>query len=328
MSVKTAFVTGGSGFLGRHLIEELLAADWNITVLHRTSSDVSWLRDLNVELGCGSLDDVASLTNVLPWDVDAVFHVAGDTGFWRQNNKRQHQVNVIGTRNMLEAALNKRAGRFVHTSTVGVYGIGSQDLSEQAPHEGRHSPIGYLSTKAQAEEQVRAYIARGLDAVIVNPCNIIGPYDQHNWSRLFRMIHEDSLPGVPPGSGSFCHARDVVRGHIAAYEKGRTGENYILNGPNASHLRVIQIAATVLGRVPPTRTTPGVILKLLGGVSQLASHFNHQEPDLTPEGAQIICAHQRVVTDKAVVELGYVSQDIETMISDCIGWMKAEHLLT
>ena len=328
MSGKTAFVTGGTGFLGRHLIEKLLDQGWEVTALHRPTANTAWLEQLGVKLAPGQMDDPASLIAAMPAGLDAVFHVAGDTSFWRQNNKRQHGVNVIGTRNMLEAALVKKPRRFVHTSTIAVYGADAPKVTEDAPHQGRHSSIGYLKSKSLAEEEVKAAIARGLDAVIVNPCNIIGPYDTHNWSRLFRMVHEGNLPGVPPGSGSFCHASDVAQAHIAAYEKGRTGENYILGGPNVSHLEVIRVASRILGRPEPKGVTPAVLLKVLGAISQWVSYLTGKEPDLTPEGATLICAHQSVASDKASRELGYLSADLETMIADCIDWMKTERLLT
>jgi len=328
MGGKTAFVTGGTGFLGRHLIEELVDGGWEVTAMHRASADTSALQHLGVKLACCALDDEAGVIEAMPVSVDAVFHVAGDTSFWRQNNKRQYTVNVVGTRTLLAAALANKAGRFVHTSTISVYGARAKKLSETSPHQGRTSSIGYLTTKAEAEDEVRAAISRGLDAVMVNPCNIIGPYDTHNWSRLFKMVQDNSLPGVPPGAGSFCHARDVARAHISAYEKGRTGENYILNGTNASHLEVIQMVAKKLDRKAPKKATPAFILHVMGALSQWTSNITRREPDLTPEAAKIICAFQKIETDKAAKEFGYVSASLDTMLDDCIAWMKSERLLT
>src|SRR5207244_2429844 len=109
-----------------------------------------------------------------------------------------------------------------------------------APHLGRGSWFHYMHTKALAEEEVRAGIGRGLDAVFLNPANIIGPYDRHNWARLILLAAAGKLPTIPPGRGSFCHATEVARAHLAAAERGRTGENYILAGADASFADVFR----------------------------------------------------------------------------------------
>ncbi|MDH5737397.1 MAG: SDR family oxidoreductase [Gammaproteobacteria bacterium] len=328
MTRPHAFVTGGTGFLGRHLIEELLDQGWQVTAFHRPSANISALTQLDLRLVSAELHQPETLTQSIAPGTDAVFHVAGDTSMWRQANRRQYLANVVGTRNLLEAALNAGVGRFIHTSSVAVYGVEFQDLSEECPQQGREAPIGYFRTKTEAEEEVRKYINKGLDAVLLNPCNIVGPYDAHNWGRLIRMLHDGSLPGTPPGAGNFCHVRDVARGHIAAFEKGRTGENYLLGGFNASFLDMINTAATQLGRPPIRKTTPASLLKTAAWVSQGISLLTRREPDLTPEVCALMCAHQSLKTDKAFNELGYQSANIETMVADCIAWMRSEGMLS
>ena len=114
---KTAFVTGGTGFIGINLIELLVNEGWDITALHRPASNLTYLKRFPIKLAEGSLTDRESLDRAIPEGTDVVFHVAGDTSFWSKNNARQNATNVDGTRNMVEAAASKEVGTFIHTSS-------------------------------------------------------------------------------------------------------------------------------------------------------------------------------------------------------------------
>lgn len=327
MSGKKALVTGSTGFLGRNLVEELLDQGWSVIAFCRTPEKSGFEASSQLAVVSGDLTDPASIERAVPEGLDCLFHVAGDTGLWRPNNARQQDINVEGTRHVMRVAKARGVKRVVYTSTVGVYGAVFSKIDETSDHKGADSWINYLKTKAEAEKVVHQAVADGMPAVILNPCNIVGPYDFHNWSRLFRMIDDDSLPGVPPGSGIFCGARAVARAHVAAFEKGRVGECYILGGPQATYREFVQIAAGLLGRDAPGKPTPAFILKTIGRLSLWVSYITRREPDLTPEGATIICADQSIDTEKAARELDYVSPSLEQMVDDAIGWMRAEGLL-
>ena len=210
-SPKTAFVTGATGFLGLNLIAQLTALGWNVLALHRAQSKLQYLKRFPVQLAEGSIEDAASLERALPEDVDAVFHVAADVSFWSAHNARQARTNIDGTRHMVAVALKRGVKKFIHTSTTSVYGFPREPFDETAPHLGKHSWFNYMHTKTVAEEEVRLGIARGLDAVLLNPANIVGPYDANNWSRLIRLAAAGKLPRVPPGRASFCHVVEVAR---------------------------------------------------------------------------------------------------------------------
>ncbi|MBU7580907.1 MAG: NAD-dependent epimerase/dehydratase family protein [Porphyrobacter sp.] len=320
--MRRALVTGGTGFLGRNLVERLVADGWRVFILKRSAGPEREAE--NVSFVRGDLADPSTLASAIPDNLDCLFHLAGDTSFWRLNNARQHAINVEGARHLMNAALRKGVARVVHTSTVGVYGTSFRDIDESSPRPGSASPIGYIRSKSLADDLVLKAIDEGLPATILNPCSIVGRYDTHNWSRLIRMVHDGSLPGAPPGSTVFCHAGAVAQAHIDAVDRAAVGERYILPGPHASYLDFIACAGRLLDRSTPARPTPAGLLKAMGAASLLASYVTRREPDLTPEGAEIVCGHQSVASLKASRELGYVSPSLEQMIADAVDWMRKD----
>lgn len=324
---KTAFVTGATGFLGLNLVQHLTEQGWAVTALHRPSSDLTYLKRFPVTLASGKIEEAASLEEAMSDGLDAVFHVAGDVSFWAGHRARQRRTNVDGTRNIVEAAQRKGARRFIHTSTIAVYGLQPDSFDETAPHLGKSSPIGYLHSKALAEEEVQRAVAAGLDAVILNPANIVGPYDLSNWSRLFRLVAEDRLPGIPPGRAPFCHVAEVAQAHLAAWERGRAGENYILGGVEASYAEAFAVVAGLLGKPVPKKPLPALALHLAGRFSQWGSWVTRQEPDLTPEMATLLSSAITCRSDKAARELGFQAVPLQTMFAACYRWLIGEGMI-
>ena len=321
---KTAFVTGGTGFVGMNLIEQLDRAGWHITALHRPGADLQRLSSYDVNWMAGDLLHEDSILEAMPEGVDVVFHVAGSTNVWSRNNAEQTRVNVDGTRHVASAAMSRHAGRLVHTSTWQVYGIWQPQISEETPQLGGQSPLNYDRSKYLAEAEIRDRVTQGLDAVIINPSNVIGRYDLGNWSRMIRMVWEQRLPGIPPGAGSFCHAEQVALAHIAAAEHGRTGKNYILGGTDATFLEVVQTIGDITGKSVPSRPLPAFAVRLVGRLGVMAAFFTGREPDITPEGAFIVTASPRAVSQRAVRELGFRPVSIRDMVTDCWEWMRME----
>ncbi len=324
---KTAFVTGATGFVGLNLVEELLAQGWRVIALHRAGSELTYLRQLPAARAVGDVTDAASVRRAMPQDVDAVFHVAGDTSLWSQRNAEQDRVNIDGTRNVVGAALEKRARRFVHTSSISAYGLQRGRIDERAPQLGEVSPINYQRSKYLGEEAVRAGIERGLDAVILNPAGILGRYDTRNYARLVLMVATGTLPGVPPGSLSFCHAREVARAHVAAAARGRTGENYLLGGTDASFLELVREIGAALGKPVPRRATPAWVLRALGTMGAIRGALTGKAPVVSPEAARVATRDVSCDCAKATRELGFRSVPLKEMVRDCVEWLRAEDLL-
>lgn len=324
---KTAFVTGSTGFIGLNLIEQLLAQGWQVTALHRRDSNLEYLRRFAAERVEGDINNPASLARAMPRNIDAVFHVAGSTNMWSRRNALQDRVNVEGTRNMVEAALAAGARRFVHTSSISAYGNHSGRIDETAEQRGRTSWINYQRSKFHSEEEVRQGIARGLDGVLINPGSVFGPYDTSSWARLVRLIYTGKLPGVPPGALSFCHSREVAKAHIAAAERGRTGENYLLGGTDATFLQLVQIIGEVTGRKVPDKTTPAAVLFVASRITNWISYVTDKRPDITPEAVGQATRKMYCDSSKAERELGFRAVDLRAMVTDSVNWLRQEGYL-
>ena len=310
-----AFVTGAAGFLGHHLLRQLLAEGWEVTAIDRSSLRQEIHRDRGVRFVQASVLEKQRIQELVEPGTDAVFHLAGNTSLWSKNNRQQTLDNVLGTQNMLEAARLREVKRFIHTST------------EQATATVIQSNINYFITKALAEQHVRAAAANGQDTVILNPANLMGPYDFRNWSQLFILIDQGNLPGAPPGRGSFAHVEDVAAAHLSAFHQGRSGENYLLGGVDLSYLELIQAIGHQLQRATPKRATPVWLLTSLATLQSAFAYLSGKEPDITPEKARYFSGGLCCNDTKARLELNYQSRSLQQMLESTAEWLNSAGLI-
>jgi len=322
-----AFVTGANGFLGLNLVEQLCLRRWDVVGLYQPETSTAYAETFPVTLIAGDITDPLRLDAAMPEAPDAVFHTAAMTSIWSRRNALQNEVNVEGTRNVARVALAKGARRLVHTSTWNTFGMGRGAISEDTPQTGVQSWINYVRSKAQAEEEVRRLGSQGLAAVILNPGHLIGRYDTRNWGRLIRMVNDGTLPGVPAVRSRFCHAEAVALAHVAAAERGRPGETYLLPGVQASFREVLETIGRIIDRPVPRWGLPLPLLHLVARLKVLSAALTGREPDLTPEGIALMVNDPDIVSDKAKRELGYEPGSLEIMVADACDWMKREGLL-
>lgn len=322
-----AFVTGATGFIGLNLVEALVNDGWQVTALHRATSNLQYLQRFEVVLRMGDITDLDSLIAAIPEGTDVVFHAAAVVGYWQKTYQRMMQDNVLGTRNVVEAALARKVSKLVHTSSAAVFFNPGSFTNEQTISKAENSPLAYMRSKYLAEEEIRGGIERGLDAVFINPTNVIGRWDTHQWSRLFIMINNGQLPGILPGMVSCCHAAEVTRMHLTAVAKGRCGENYLLNSLTTSQQELIQHICELLDKpVPKMVISPGMG-KILAIFYELRSSITNQEPPITRDTLKIFLSGITYSTQKAQQALGYQPRSLESMLIDCAGWLKSEGLL-
>lgn len=325
--MATAFVTGATGCLGTHLVGELVRDAWHVVAMHRGASRLDDLAALPVERVVGDVTDLDSLVRAMPSGVDVVFNLAGDTSAWARNDERKQRVHVEGTRNVVAAALKRRARRLVQTSTAGTFGEHGERIDEETPSTASSSRVPTFRTKWEGEQAARCGLARGLDVVIMNPAIFTGPHDRHTWARLFRMVRDGKLPLAPPGRNSWAHVREVARAHVAASRLGRPGQNYILAGADATWVEVLRVIGELVGRSGPRFAMSPWMLRAVARAMHLAAFVTGREPAITPEGAEILVARCTFDSGKAIRELGYRPAPLRGILEDCHRWMVAEGLL-
>ena len=320
--MKRAVLTGATGCLGRNLVDVLMQNDWEIIALHRKSSDTSRLNGCKVTLVECDLHDYESVQQSIPDRVDAIFHVAGNTSHWAADAPVQWKDNVLATRNLVEAALEKKVKRFIFTSTGATHDYEGAD--EQLTNKIKN---GYVRTKRLAELEVYKGIEKGLDALFIHPIIIIGKYDYNTYSKIFKELKAGNPMGAFPGRIDFCHALSVARAHLAAFEKGRRGENYFLGGEYTTWLDAFQRIAKKVGAKPPRKALPKEILLIVSYVMTFISTFTRKPPLLSPDLVFLLKDAPDVSFQekrKAYETLGYVSESLDRMIDDCYSWLLSE----
>ncbi len=271
-------VTGSTGFIGSQLCRTLAAQGHTVRAFHRATSTLKMLEDLPVEHAVGDLTRPETLAAALQ-GVEVVYHAAallsGDP-----HGGRMYAVTVEGTRNLLEAALQARVQRVVHTSSVAALGVPEHGLKYSLPLDENHTwnfpperwPYGYAKYLAELEVQKAA--ARGLDAVIVNPSVVFGPGDVYRQtSSIIVKAARRHIPFLVEGGSNAVHIQDVVAGHLAAMERGKTGRRYILGGENLSHAQLVQKVYAVTGGSAPSLVLPAGLMRALVGPARLVSPF-------------------------------------------------------
>lgn len=324
--MKLAYVTGATGCLGRNLVKELLEKNWEVVVLHRKSSDLTRLNGCKVRFQEIDLCQLNSVRENIPFNVDAIFHVAGNTSHWAKEANQQWIDNVLVTRNLVQIALEKKVKRFIFTSTgatIPYQGLDQRLASTQIKNN-------YIRTKRLAELEVYDGIENGLDAVILKPIIVIGAFDYNTYSQIFTDIKKDRLKIVPPGKIAFCHARDVALAHIQAFEKGKCCEHYVLGGEYTTWLAAFQKISTIVGVKPPTKVTPKFIILILSYLLTIGSFFTKKKPQITPELVNLLGDAPDVTyyeKRKAKKELGYQFSTLDQMIADCHLWLSKEKII-
>lgn len=322
-------VTGATGFVGSHVVKKLLKEGHGVRILRRQKSSTQLLAGLPVETAIGDVTDRSSVLNAVN-GCEIVFHVAGLVSFWAGNEKLQKKINVDGTRNVVEACLQYKVRRLIHTSSIAALGYAPEGKlgNENTDYNWWPYRISYNNTKHWAEEEVRQGIQRGLDAVFVNPAVIFGPGDLNlNAGAIVFQIARRNLPVYFEGGCCVCDVEDVAQGQIQAWLKGKTGERYILGGENYSWKELFTLIAEVIGVPPPKWKIPIPLLTLLAYGYDRIGRLKKKEPPLTPESIRISAVPCFYSSDKAIRELGYTITPFRETIRKTYEWYKTNKYL-
>ena len=316
-------VTGGSGFLGSHLVRALAERGDDLRLLARRSSKLEHLGEIEFERATGDVTDRRAMRRALA-GVDRVFHVAGRTSLRSSDRSAVFETNLRGARTVFEEALKAGVERLVHTSTVGAIGVAKphSTADEDGPFEIGHLGLSYVNSKHEAELEAFRLAAQGLPVVVVNPSFVLGPDDPSGTSMgLVRRFLLGQIPAYVDGALNIVDVRDVAQGHLLADAKGRIAERYILSGRNFTFDRLFADLGRLSGVAPP--------LKVPINLAAAAAAVMRIGPGLTTlEPREVLAASQfwTYRSTKAKRELGFSARPHEETLQDTVAWyLDREH---
>ncbi len=319
-----ALVTGANGFLASNVVRELNRRGYNVRAMVRSTADLRSLQGTDCELFYGNITNIIHTAEAVK-DCDVVIHVAADTSQHYTNVESYMRTNVLGTLNMLEAAVKNSVKRFIFISTANTFGYGTKSNpgNEKMPPKYPFTASGYALSKMKAQELVLEYAnSRKIEAVVVNPTFMIGPYDTKPSSgKIITMIYNRKFVPVPAGGKNFIHVADVAVGICNAIDKGKSGSCYLLANENLSYSEFYTKLAKIAGKrfyqikLPPWLLHVTALLAKLAGKSGFRS-------DLNPVNARILGVDNYYSSKKAVSELMLPQTPVDIAIYDALEWFR------
>jgi dihydroflavonol-4-reductase len=316
-------VTGATGHIGNVLVRLLLDRGDGVRAMVMPGEDPTPLQDLNVEIVSADVLDYQSLLKAFE-HMDVVYHLAGIISILPGRQPLVRAVNVLGTRNVIQAANEMGVRRLVYTSSIHAlkrvpHGI---LIDETVPFDPEHAISSYDSSKASASLEVLDAVHHGLDAVIVCPTGVIGPYDFRR-SEMGQLIL-DCVERKPmlyvDGAYDFVDVRDVAEGLIMAGDKGRCGESYILSGERIEVPNIIKLVQEILGERIFSLKIPLQLANLTANITPLYYRLTHGKPRFTPYSLATIASNSVISHAKAHLELGYIPRPLRESLSDTVKW--------
>jgi dihydroflavonol-4-reductase len=323
-----ALVTGATGFIGAAVARALIGAGIEVRVLVRPDSDPRNLRDLMVERVHGDLRDRESLQRALT-GCRQLYHVAAHYALWAKDPAIFYDINVNGTRMLLEAARDAGTERIVYTSTIGAIGLPSNGGvgTEQTPVSLSQMAGHYKRSKYLAEQEVLTLAQAGLPVVIVNPSAPVGAGDVKPTPTGQMIV--DFMKGrmwayIETGM-NLIDVDDVAIGHLRAMERGRIGERYILGHQNLTLREIFTLLSRLTGIPAPRLKLPWqAILPLAYANRWFADYISRQPPRIPLEGVRMAKYHMHYDCSKAVRELDLPQTPTEVALQKAVTWFK-EH---
>jgi dihydroflavonol-4-reductase len=318
-------VTGATGHIGNVLVRELLSGSQPVRALVRHGKIPVALAGLDVEIFPGDILDSDSLNRALQ-GVSMVYHLAARISLTDRPDPETERVNLVGTQNVIAAMRRSGAARLVYASSVYALSkpVNDAPIDESQPFDALQCQGVYDYSKARASLAVQSGVTDGLDAIIVCPTAVTGPYDFHN-SETGRAIRQYMQPGLKftvRGAYDFIDVRDAAHGFILASEKGRRGETYILSG---ERLTVREVAQMVWQETPGWHANLDVPLWLANCVAGLMPFYaglTGKEPLFTRYSLDAICSNSYFSHAKASRELGFEPRPARQAVLDAVRWFQ------
>lgn len=317
----TAFVTGGTGFVGANLVRLLLQQGCRVRALVRPDSRLDNLQGLDVEVVTGDLADPDLAAKMA--GCQAVFHVAAQYSLWQADQEKLYQFNVLGTRNVLAAAQQAGVERTVYTSSVAAIGVKDGAIADETYQSPVEKLIGaYKQSKYWAEQEAVKAAQTGQDVVIVNPSTPIGAWDikpTPTGDIVLRFLRQQ-MPFYMNTGLNLIHVQDVAWGHWLAYQKGQTGDRYILGHQNMTLRDMLNQLSTLTGLPAPQRSIPAWIPFSVAWVDERLLAPLGKIPAVPLDGVRMAGQYMYYDATKAVRELSLPQTPIVTALQDAVEW--------
>lgn len=316
-------VTGASGHVGVNLTRALIARGRRVRVLSHTSN--LGLEGLPVDYCRGDLADIDTLVAAFS-GCQVVYHLAAHISLSMKDWRRSAEVNIEGTRNVIEACRRGGVQRLVHFSSI--HALCSEPLDtpidESRPRVSSTGAPPYDRSKAEGERLVRRAVDEGVDAIIINPTGVIGPFDYRpsHFGQALIQIATGKIPVLIEGGFDWVDARDVAEWAIKAEEVAAPGSSYLLSGHWLSMRDISVMAAGIMGNRPPVLVCPMALARACAPVVTAASGLSGIRPIFTTVSLGALTSNRNISHARATAELGYAPRPTRETLSDTIQWFK------
>lgn len=322
-------ITGAGGYVGNKLAQRLASLGYEVNALVRNDSATKSLQHPNISIFKGDVLEKESLLTAMK-GCRQVYHTAAKVGAWDKDPASFYAVNVDGTRNVLNAALQSGVDKTVITSTCGVIGPSLQDPMREDDPRINGFAIDYELSKKISEDIILHYAREGMNVVIVSPAKVYGPGNTSHSitaNAVIKKFLQKKIAFIPsPGTYKACFAfiDDIVNGHLLAMEKGRAGEKYILGGINISYRGFFERIRTLSSCKGHIIQLPKIIIKGWALLQQMNYMITSKHPGFTVKSVDILFSNYCFSSEKAILELDYTITPLDEALNKSIQFLKQQ----
>jgi len=318
---KKVFITGGTGFVGSYIVKALIEKGYAVRAMRRSARLPFYIPEKifsQVEWIDGDILDVVAIEDAME-GIDTVIHSAAIVSFVKKDRKQMYKVNVEGTANMVNIAIEKNIKRFVYISSVAALGRTAHGghVNEDKKWEESKMNTHYAKSKYRAELEVWRAAGEGLNTVILNPSTVLGYGDWNiGSSAIFRNVYKE-FKWYSPGINGFVDVQDLANATVLLMESGLINERYVVNGDNWPFRKLMDVMSHHFGKKKPERQTTPFLMSIAWRMEKLKSLFTHERPLLTRESARVAHSKTYFENDKILKALpGFSFTPLEESIQN------------